>query len=213
MKTNRWAIRISIALAGALLAVSASAQQNPPPKATEQQRLDSIWYAATNRISQQADLWYSHGEYLPCIQLLKLETQIFPYDFDSVDVLGWLQESTNDGAGALATYIAFRQKNPGDPDGPYMEAMYYYRKQAYAKVPPLLEPLIKATPPPHPNVYRELAHSYEKMNLLADSKRVWEAYLAVAPNDSSAKTNLDRVEKKLKGLLPMTTPNTRPRRA
>ena len=182
---------------------AAFAQQTSATKLTEQQRLDSIWYAATNRISNQEDLWFEHGDYLPCIQLLKLETAILPYDFDSVGQLGWLQESTDDGAGALATYIAYRQKNPNDPDGPYLEAQYYYRKELYPKVPPLLEPLIKLSPPPHPNVYRELARSYEKMNLLADSKRVWQAYLAVDPTDQAAKTNLDRVEKKLKGLLPM----------
>jgi predicted Zn-dependent protease len=182
----------------------------PATQVTEQQRIDSIWYGATNRISQQADLWYEHGEYLPAIMLLRFETQIFPYDFDSCNILGWLQESTNDPAGALATYIGFRQKNPGDPDGPYMEAMYYYRKQVYAKVPPLLEPLLKLSPPPHPNVYRELAHSYEKMNLLADAKRVWTAYMAVAPTDGAAKTNLDRIEKKLKGQIPMNGPNGGP---
>lgn len=161
--------------------------------------MDSIWYAATNRMSQQCDLWYDEGEYLRCIQLLKIETTILPYDYDSVSLLGWFQQSTDDEAGELATYIVYRQRNPGDPLGGYLEAMYYYRKKLYAKVPPLLEPLIKQTPPPDPNVFRELAHCYEKMDLLADSKRVWEAYLAIDPQDGAAKNNLERVEKKLKG--------------
>ncbi len=168
-------------------------------KATEQQRLDSIWYAATNRMSQQCDLWYKHGEYLRCIQLLKIETTLIPYDYDSVSLLGWFQQSTDDEAGELATYVAFRKNNPGDPLGAYLEAFYYYRKHLYAKVVPLLEPLIKETPPPDANVFRELAHCYEDMGLFADSKRVWEAYLAIAPNDPAARNNLTRVEKKLKG--------------
>lgn len=199
---------------GCLVCCTAAFGQQPTTaqKATEQQRLDSIWYAATNRISQQEDLWFEHGEYLPCIQLLRLETAILPYDFDSVGQLGWLQESTDDAPGALATYIKYRQENPTDPDGPYLEAQYYYRKQVYAKVPPLLEPLIKLSPPPHPNVFRELARSYEKMDLLADSKRVWQAYLAVDPSDQAAKNNLDRVEKKLKGLLPMDGQKAAPAR-
>ena len=168
-------------------------------KVTEQQRLDSIWYAATNRMSQQCDLWYKHGEYLRCVQLLKIETTLIPYDYDSVSLLGWFQQSTDDEAGELATYVAFRQNNPTDPLGAYLEAFYYYRKHLYAKVVPLLEPLIKETPPPDPNVFRELAHCYEDMGLFADSKRVWEAYLAISPNDPAAKNNLARVEKKLKG--------------
>lgn len=170
---------------------------------TEQQRLDSIWYGATRRMSQECDAWYNKGEYLRCIQLLKMETTIFPYDFDSADLLGWFQESTDDEAGALATYISYRQNNPLDPDGPYMEALYYFRKRVYAKVPPLLEPTLKLTPHPHPNIYRELAHSYERLNLLADSKRVWKAYLALAPKDNAAKNNLERIEKKIKGQIPV----------
>jgi hypothetical protein len=190
------------------VAGAASAQQ-----ATEQQRLDSIWYAATNRISQQSDVWYKHGEFLPCIQLLKIETTIFPYDFDSVSTLGWLQGSTNDEAGELATYVNFRRSNPDDPDGPYLEAEYYYKKKLYAKVPPLLEPLLKMPQHPHPNIYRELAHCYEDMNLLADSKRVWEALLVVVPTDDAAKQNLQRVEKKLKGEVPIATPDRKKSKA
>jgi len=182
-------------------------------KVTEQQRMDSIWYAATNRMAQQSDLWYKHGSFLPCIQLLKIETTLFPYDFDSASTLGWLQGSTNDEAGELATYVNFRRNNPGDPDGPYLEAEYYYRKKLYAKVPPLLEPLMLMNPHPHPNIYRELAHCYEDMNLLADSKRVWSALLDLAPEDSAAKQNLQRVEKKLKGEVPMGSPNRKSSKA
>jgi len=189
----------NLATAVCALAIATMAAAKTPPQVTEQQRLDSIWYAATNRISQQCDLWYSKGEYLRCVQLLKLETAMLPYDYDSTSLLGWFQQSTDDEAGELATYVAFRKNNPADPLGPYLEAFYYYRKKLYAKVPPLLEPLIKRSPHPDANIYRELAHCYEDMNLLADSKRVWQAYLAVAPTDSAAQRNLDRVEKKLKG--------------
>lgn len=194
-------LKHTAALAALAFSALSGAQQ-----LTEQQRLDSIWYGATTRMSQECDSWYNKGEYLRCIQLLKIETTIFPYDFDSADLLGWFQESTNDEPGALATYISYRQNNPMDPDGPYMEALYYFRKRVYAKVPPLLEPTLKLTPHPHPNIYRELAHSYERLNLLADSKRVWQAYLALAPSDTAAKNNLTRVEKKIKGQIPVNPP-------
>lgn len=197
-------------LAGVLAAFAAMFSTASAQKVTEQQRLDSIWYAATNRISQQTDLWYAHGQYLPCIQLLKIETSILPYDFDSVSLLGWFQQSTDDEPGELATYVEYRRTNPGDPMGAYLEAYFYFRKKLYAKVPPLLEPLIKETPHPDASIYRELAHCYEDMNLLADSKRVWEAYLAFAPNDAAAKNNLTRVEKKLKGEVPMQSQNAKP---
>jgi hypothetical protein len=37
------------------------------------------------------------------------------------------------------------------------------------------------------------------MNMLADSKRVWELYIKRFPNDDAAKNNLKRVEGKIKG--------------
>jgi hypothetical protein len=52
---------------------------------------------------------------------------------------------------------------------------------------------------PHANNYRTLAHAYERMNQLQDSKRVWQAMLLVYPKDLPAKNNLERVEKKLRG--------------
>jgi len=42
-----------------------------------------------------------------------------------------------------------------------------------------------------------LAHSYEKQKLFVDARRVYQAYLAWAPNDLTAKANLARVEKKI----------------
>jgi tetratricopeptide (TPR) repeat protein len=193
----------AIAVLATLAVQGALAQTTQAPKATEQQRLDSIWYAATERMSQQVNLWYDHGEYLPAIQLLRMVMAIFPYDFDSASLLGWLQESTEDQAGALATYVDFRRNNPGDPDGPYLEAFYYFQKKLYAKIPPLLEPTMKMSPHPHPNTYRELAHSYERLNMVADAKRVWQSYLAIDPSDPAARTNLDRINKKLQGKIPM----------
>lgn len=190
----------------------ALAQQTAPP-VSEQQRIDSIWYAATERMSQQVNLWYDHGKYLPAIQLLEMVMVLFPYDFDSANLLGWLLESTEDQAGALATYVDFRKNNPGDPDGPYLEAFYYFKKKLYAKIPPLLEPTMKMTPHPHPNTYRELAHSYERMNMVADAKRVWLSYLKIDPNDPAAKLNLERINKKLQGKIPMEYSQAKRRKA
>ncbi|MEA2552719.1 MAG: hypothetical protein QOJ65_895, partial [Fimbriimonadaceae bacterium] len=145
MKLNQVAAKVA---AGILCVAVVSSANADTQQLTEQQRLDSIWYGATERMSQQVDAWYGSGDYLRCIQLLKLETAIFPYDFDNTDLLGWFQESTDDEPGAIATYIAFRANNPNDPDGPYMEAAYYFRKRLYAKVPPLLEPIVAQKPHP-----------------------------------------------------------------
>lgn len=164
---------------------------------TDEQRLDSIWYGATEQMGAQSDEWFSGGHYLRSIQLLKLQVAIFPHDYESVSTLGWLLESVENHSEALATYVAFRRANPADPDSALPEAFYYFRMKAYAKVPPLLEPMIKRKP--QPNVYRQLANAYERLDLLADSHRVWKTYLDIMPNDAQAKRNLEKVERKLRG--------------
>jgi hypothetical protein len=48
------------------------------------------------------------------------------------------------------------------------------------------------------------------MNLLADSKRVWQLYLEIAPNDKTAKNNLGKIEKKIKGEIPLSGASGKP---
>lgn len=158
-------------------------------------RINTIKEALAYRLALQTDIWFDDGDYPRVIQLLRMQAQMEPKDYEVVSNLGFLLESTDANDEALATYVWYKKLNPGTADGPYLEADFYFRKKAYIKVPPLLEPSLVYRP--HANSYRELAHSYERLNLLADSKRVWNAYLATNPNDGTAKRNLERVLKKL----------------
>jgi tetratricopeptide (TPR) repeat protein len=158
-------------------------------------RISQIWGAADERIVTQQDLWFKDGEYPECIQLLKVEAERWPKDYEIWTNLGWMQENVEQWDAALATYVRYRRQNPQDPDAALPEAFYYQRQKLYAKVPELLEPAIKRNC--HPNNFRILASSYEKLKMYADSVRVWKAYLARAPNDGAAKHNLQRVEQKL----------------
>jgi len=170
--------------------VFAQEAKKPDPK-----RMDAIWSAAAERIDRQNDVWFDIGDFPRVIQTLRISTGLFPTDYDYATSLGWMLENVQRWDDALAVYISYRKANPQDPDGAFPEANFYYMKKIYAKVPPLLEPSIKAKP--HPNSYRILAHSYEKLKMFAESKRVWEALIA-RTGDLTAKKNLERVEKKLK---------------
>lgn len=170
----------------------------------ESTRLRAIWQAAHERLEIQNDYWFDAGDFPRTIQTLRMMQSLYPNDYESVTNLGWLLESTEQWDEALAVYIRYGKENPEDPDGPYPEANFYFMKKAYAKVPPLLEPSL--TKKPHPNSYRILAHSYERLGLLKDSARVWNFYIALAPNDGAAKANLARVERKMKGETPPPTP-------
>ncbi len=173
----------------ALLLRVAAAQE--PSK----QRLDAIWNAVDNRVSQQIDDWFDTGDFPKAIHLLKFQSSYYPHDYDVATNLGWMQENVEEWDAALETYKLYSRNNPNDHDRVLPEGDYLFRRKEYAKIPPLFEPYLKLTP--HPNVYRILAHSYEKMKKYADAKRVWLAYVAAYPKDLAGQSNLRKVEKKL----------------
>lgn len=166
-------------------------------QAPDPQRIDAIWGAVNERIARQADSWFDEGDYPKVVQLLRMHYSLEPSDYEIATNLGWMLENIERREEALSVYISFRKGNPKNPDAAFPEGNFYYMKKAYAKVPPIIEPTLKEHP--HPNSYRILAHAYDRMKMYADSKRVWEAYLAEHPDDAAAKANLTKVEKKLSG--------------
>ncbi|HWD37431.1 MAG TPA: tetratricopeptide repeat protein [Fimbriimonas sp.] len=177
-------LAVFASLSGAALAQSGS-------------RVAEIWSAANDRILTQQDIWFNDGDFPADIQLLRVEAEKWPADYDVWTNLGWMEENVEDWDGALATYVRYRRQNPNDPDAALPEADYYNRKRLYAKIPALLEPAIKHKC--HPNNFRVLAHAYENQKMYSDAVRVWKTYLQRDPNDGAAKRNLARCEKKLSG--------------
>lgn len=165
-------------------------------------RVDAIWNHAVDRLNSQTDLWFDDGDFPRVINLCRIMYALYPDDFDIATNLGWMLENVESWDEALAVYVKYRTENPNDPDAAWPEANFYYMKRAYQKIPPILEPTIRMRTKPHANNYRTLAHAYERMNLLRDSKRVWQMLLAITPNDGPAKNNLQRVEKKMRGIAP-----------
>lgn len=172
---------------------SAMAQQ------PNQSRVDAIWNVAVDRINAQTDIWFEDGDFPRVINICKVMYSLYPADYEVATNLGWMLENIEKWDEALAVYIKYRSENPKDPDAAWPEANFYYMKKAYQKVPPILEPTMKMSRKPHPNSFRTLAHAYERMNQLQDSKRVWQAMIQTFPDDAPAKNNLNRVEKKLRG--------------
>ncbi|MFZ4507014.1 MAG: tetratricopeptide repeat protein [Fimbriimonas sp.] len=179
---------------GVLLLMSALGFAQKAPAAD---RTSLIWEYAGERMARQIDIWFDEGDFPRCVQLLRVQFIQDPTDYDNATNLGWMLENIERDDEAIAIYIRFNQANPKDPDRSFPEADYYFRNKAYAKVPPLLEPVLKSKP--QPNAFRILAHSYERLNQLKDSKRVWQTYIGLVPSDGAAKRNLERVERKLKG--------------
>jgi len=161
---------------------------------TSEERIDAIWDVASNRMVSQQDAWFDDGDFLACISLLRVEAEKWPADYEICTNLGWMEENVQDWSAALETYQKYRADNPKEPDASLPEATYYFMKKQYDKVPDLLEPAIKVKC--HPNNYRVLAWTYEKLKKYPDATRVWKVYLDLAPNDLPAKRNMARDEKR-----------------
>ena len=162
-----------------------------------QSRVDAIMGFANERLSNQIDVLFDDGDYPAVIQLLRVQAETYPADYDVWTNLGWMQENVQAYDAALATYVRYKRQNPKDPDNALPEANFYFMRKLYAKVPPLMEPAIKGKC--HPNAFRILARSYEKQDMLSDAARVYRALTARDPSDGQAKANLKRIEGKMGG--------------
>jgi tetratricopeptide (TPR) repeat protein len=158
-------------------------------------RVDAIWDAALDRMTTQADIWFDDGEFPKIIQLLRIENELRPHDYEIATNLGWMYGNVEEYDQEIAAYLRYQKNNPDDPDRTLPIAQFYFLKRNYPKVVDLLEPLDKTKS--HPNVWRILAQAYRRQKMFKDSKRVLEAYLKLHPNDAQAKANLAGVEKEL----------------
>ena len=180
---------LGIALAVAVAGVSFA-------QAPDKKRLEAIDTGIYNRFVDQSDVWWEDGDYPRIIQMLWILFLASPTDYESATNLGWMLANIEQYDDELAVYVKFRQSNPNDAEAPFPEANFYFQNKAYGKVPPLLEATLKKSP--HANSYRILAHAYDKLGLLQDSKRVWQALITKEPTNETAKVNLKKVEAKIK---------------
>ncbi len=150
-------------------------------------RMSLIWAHMESRLTQQGDIWFKTGDYPAAISSLRFLNSEDPNDYDFATSLGWMLENVNQYDEALAVYVRYRKDNPKAPDGPFPEANFYFAKKAYTRVPPLLSASL--TMKPHPNSYRLLAHSYEKLGEYPDAIKVWKRLIADYPHDVAAPTN------------------------
>ncbi len=163
-------------------------------------RQDAIWDEIDMQMIAFSDFWFHEGDFPKVIQVLRFRYELHPDDWEAVSDLGWMLESTDRPEEALSMYVRYRKEYPARRDAAYSETEFYFRNKAYAKVPPLVEPELSKRP--HANMYRWLAHAYDKLGRFRDSIRVWDLLIGVDPSDQAAKNNRERVRKKLQGPFP-----------
>lgn len=175
----------------AVVAVFTAAQADEP-------RERAVWIAAHDRITPQKDKWFDDGDYPRCIQLLRIEHELYPHDYTTTTDLGWMLGNVEEPDQELALYKAYRLAYPKDPEAAYPEGEFYYMKKKFDLVPAIIAPTLGKKP--HPNSYRILAHAYERLGKYAEAKAVWEKLIADYPDEPAiARTRgeLKRDEEKL----------------
>lgn len=188
------------------LSSSAYALQEPTPLEHPQESQPQVDQAQVNRLLQIADMranfqtdeWFDEGDFLKAAQLMRVRAELFPNNYEIWSNLGYLLQNTGQVDAEIASYIRFHESNPQDPNSSFPAAEWYFNKFGYLQVIRLLEPEISRTPPPHANSFRILAHSYNRVGLMADSLRIWNKYLEVNPSDEAAVIQRDRVRSLVK---------------
>lgn len=162
---------------------------------SDESQVKAMVNATRDRMARQNDVWFRDGDFLPIIQSQSVMAEVDPKDEETWSNLEWMYFNVENIGMQWWVCREFRENNPTYADAPYYEAKLFYLKKLYAKVPALLEPVIGLTPPPAPNSFRFLAHSYEKMGYYEDALRVWDKYLTLFPKDPQAKNNRSKVAK------------------
>lgn len=161
-----------------------------------QQRLDIIWSHAYSRMSTQTDWWFKRGDFPRSIQQLRMTYELDPTDYHVASDLAWMLENVQDYDEARKIYERYQRDNPEDPDRGLPQAQSHFTRREYAEAIKILEPMLSDDA--HPNVFRILAHSYNRVGRLRDSLNVWDRYLRLHPNDEAGKRNRDRVAEELR---------------
>lgn len=191
---NDMKIRILMLLMGLGMGALSVAQLD---KMTSTPGAKKITEAAYWRISNEKDSLFNDGEFPATIGIQSWEILWRPNDYEIVTDLGFMYGNIERPDLELATYVRFREQFPTWAEAAYPEAEFYYKKRSYKPVVKLLEPTLSMNPKPHPNTYRILAHSYDRLGLFKEALGIWEIYIKLAPDDPAAKVNRDKVKAKL----------------
>jgi len=182
----------------AALVLSHSAAAPAEGLATSQQRQVAIWAAVYNRTNTQIDVWWDQGDFPAIISLLRYQAELFPNDYDIATNLGWMYENVKDNSNAEAAYRRYAARNPNDPDAVLPIVQKAYMAKDYKRVISVANPAITRKGV-HANVFRLLAHSYERTGDFKNALRVWESYLAINPNDLTAVKHRNTMKTKVNG--------------
>ncbi len=166
------------------------------PKSSSSREAE-IWGAFNDRLTTQIDVWFKDGEFLKAIQIIGAQYELDPKDYEVATNLAWMLENVEEWDKGLAVYKRYAKDNADSPDAFQPLAESYFLKRKFTEAIAVLSPIVGKVPKLHPNMYRMLGTSYERVKKYKEAIPIWEMYIKLAPNDGQAKVNLERVKSKL----------------
>lgn len=158
---------------------------------------EAMTRAVYSRTGVEKDALFDDGNFPAAIELLNWEVLWRPKDYDAVTSLGWMYGNIERKDLELAVYVRFKEAFPDWAEAYYPEAEFYFKARVYKPTLALLEHSLTLGNTPHPNSFRLLAHSYDRLGFYEESLRTWNRLLEIDPNDAAAKVNRDKVKAKI----------------
>ena len=170
-------------------------QEARPAKVATQAEgaLGEILDEFTDSVLRQQDAWFQDGEFTSVTQSMRFVHAIYPKDQGTISNLGWMLSNLGRHHEAWWLYRTTRMQDPKNPELAYHEAEFLFIRRAYADVAAILQAPYLTKQPAHPNLFRMLATSYRRLQMLQDALDVYDSYLKLVPSDAAAKRNRDAV--------------------
>jgi tetratricopeptide (TPR) repeat protein len=159
--------------------------------------VSEIWDHVDSRVIRELDESFEVGDFPFVVDLLKVQYTYQDRDYETLTNLGWMLENIERYSEAEALYAQYKNESPKDSDSAYPLGFFYYTKKRYEECIKALEPTISFKQAPHPNTFRVVAKSYERLKKYKDAIRVWEIQRKSYPNDDATRVNIERVKAKI----------------
>jgi tetratricopeptide (TPR) repeat protein len=188
---------IGLVFAAAVAGQSAPARRAaaPPAARPSMARVEAMLNEIEANVWARGDVYWHAGRYEDRIRTDYFVTAMNPRAIEAYETGGWLLESVGRPDEALALYKRARVNNPKDPFPPETIGYFLYNKRRYKEAVPYYEESVRKNA--GLRTWKMLAHAYERSGNARKSLATWEQVVKRWPNDPPAKSNLERVRRKV----------------
>ncbi len=189
-----------LALCAALALPSAPRALAAPSEAVQQVQADGIVSGVVDKLWNQTDDYWHHGDYPRIVALDRIITEADPQFLEAYSNGGWLMDSLGRTSDAEAYYTLGTKNNP-NAEYAYWNLGFFYFNTPH-DYPAAAQAFGHAVRLPDADIkdWKMLAHSYEKAGDWSRAVETWRQASARYPKDPSVKRLRAEAESKRQAL-------------